>query len=50
MSFRARHLLGIDHLKPDEIVFGTDNSHKWQAALKSLGIDPTMLSAAAGHA
>lgn len=34
----------------DEIVFGTDNSHKWQAALKSLGIDPTMLSAAAGHA
>lgn len=34
----------------DELVFGRDNARKWQAALKSLGIDPVMLSAAAGHA
>lgn len=34
----------------DELVFGTDNSAKWQAALKSLGIDPLLLSSSAGHA
>ena len=34
----------------DELIFGTDNAGKWQAALKSLGVDPLMLSAAAGHA
>lgn len=34
----------------DDIVFGTDNTQKWQAALKSMGIDPLMLSAAAGRA
>lgn len=34
----------------DELIFGGDNAHKWQSALKSLGIDPLMLSAAAGHA
>ncbi|ARJ69479.1 YqgE/AlgH family protein [Paracoccus contaminans] len=34
----------------DELVFGRDNARKWQAALKSLGVDPVMLSAAAGHA
>ncbi|WP_172298842.1 YqgE/AlgH family protein [Pseudoruegeria sp. HB172150] len=33
-----------------EIVFAPDNSSKWVAALKSLGIDPLTLSAAAGRA
>ena len=34
----------------DELIFGTDNAHKWQAALRSLGVDPLALSSAAGHA
>lgn len=34
----------------DELVFGPDNARKWQDALRSLGVDPLMLSAAAGHA
>lgn len=34
----------------DEILFGTDNDLKWNTALQSLGIDPRMLSSAAGHA
>ena len=29
MSFRARHLLGIDHLKPDEIVSLLDLSEDY---------------------
>lgn len=33
-----------------DLVFGSDNSGKWTAALKSLGVDPTGLSASAGHA
>ncbi len=33
-----------------EIVFGSDANAKWVAALKTLGIDPLMLSAAAGRA
>jgi len=33
-----------------EIVFADDNGGKWTAALKSLGVDPLTLSAAAGHA
>lgn len=33
-----------------ELVFGADNSNKWTAALKTLGIDPLSLSAAAGRA
>ena len=33
-----------------EIVFAPDNSAKWTAALKSLGVDPLSLSAAAGRA
>ncbi|GKY86289.1 YqgE/AlgH family protein [Sinisalibacter aestuarii] len=32
------------------IVFDTDNSAKWSRALKSLGIDPRMLSAEGGRA
>ncbi|KAA9010740.1 YqgE/AlgH family protein [Histidinibacterium aquaticum] len=35
--------------RPD-IVFGRANEHKWSAALKSLGIDPLLLSGEAGHA
>lgn len=34
----------------DDLVFGDDNARKWQAALQSLGVDPLMLSATAGHA
>ena len=34
----------------DEIIFGTDNAGKWRAALKSMGIDPLLLSPSAGHA
>jgi putative transcriptional regulator len=33
-----------------DLVFGTAMAGKWQAALKSLGIDPLMLSSEAGHA
>ncbi len=33
-----------------EIVFAADNDAKWIAALKSLGIDPLLLSAEAGRA
>ncbi|WP_240804386.1 YqgE/AlgH family protein [Qingshengfaniella alkalisoli] len=33
-----------------EIVFARDNGLKWSAALKTLGIDPLLLSSAAGHA
>lgn len=34
----------------DAILFGRDDDGKWLAALRSLGIDPLKLSAAAGHA
>lgn len=34
----------------DELIFGEDHDHKWQAALRAQGIDPSLLSAAAGHA
>ncbi|MBY0137574.1 YqgE/AlgH family protein [Paracoccus yeei] len=34
----------------DEIIFGTDNSAKWRAALMGMGIDPLALSPNAGHA
>ena len=33
-----------------ELVFGSGMDTKWEAALRSLGIDPLMLSAEAGHA
>jgi len=33
-----------------EIVFGKDDDAKWVAALNSMGIDPLLLSAEAGHA
>ncbi len=33
-----------------EVIFAPDDSGKWAAALKRMGIDPLMLSAAAGHA
>lgn len=36
--------------RSDEILFGPDNTEKWGAALKTLGVEPSMLSAAAGHA
>lgn len=34
----------------EEIVFGQANEHKWQAALKSMGIDPLLLSGSGGTA
>ena len=34
----------------DEIIFGADDSGKWRAALKGMGIDPLALSPSAGHA
>jgi len=34
----------------DDILFGRAAEHKWTAALKTLGIDPLMLSAAGGSA
>lgn len=34
----------------DEILFGANNTGKWTAALKSLGVDPLLLSATAGRA
>ena len=33
-----------------EIVFGLANEHKWTAALRTIGIDPLMLSSQAGRA
>ncbi len=33
-----------------DLVFGGEDEHKWEAALKSMGIDPITLSASAGHA
>ena len=33
-----------------EIVFGQDSDGKWTAALRTLGVDPLLLSAAAGRA
>jgi len=35
---------------PNEIVFGSKDDAKWQAALQSMGIDPLLLSAEAGRA
>ena len=34
----------------EELIFGDDHDEKWQAALKAQGIDPSLLSAAAGRA
>ncbi len=34
----------------EALVFSSDDSRKWDAALRSLGIDPLLLSAAAGRA
>ena len=36
--------------RSDDIVFGDANDEKWQAALRGMGVDPSMLSAAAGRA
>jgi putative transcriptional regulator len=33
-----------------DIIFGTDNGAKWEAALATLGVTPELLSATAGHA
>lgn len=34
----------------DDILFGRANEHKWNAALRGIGVDPQQLSAAAGRA
>ncbi|GHG17901.1 YqgE/AlgH family protein [Paracoccus sp. KCTC 42845] len=34
----------------EELIFSTAHSDKWQTALRAQGIDPSLLSAAAGHA
>lgn len=34
----------------EELIFGDDHDVKWQAALRAQGIDPSLLSAAAGRA
>lgn len=36
--------------RSDDILFGEANSGKWQAALRGIGVDPSVLSAAAGRA
>lgn len=36
--------------RDDEILFGEANDGKWQAALRGIGVDPSLLSAAAGRA
>jgi putative transcriptional regulator len=33
-----------------DVIFNTENPHKWTAALRLLGVDPLVLSATAGHA
>jgi putative transcriptional regulator len=35
---------------PADLVFGTDSTTKWGAALRSLGVNPLALSSTAGHA
>lgn len=35
---------------PEDLVFSPDNAGKWVGALRQMGIDPLMLSAAAGRA
>lgn len=35
---------------PEDLVFSSDNAGKWVGALRQMGIDPLMLSAAAGRA
>ncbi|TRW99318.1 YqgE/AlgH family protein [Paracoccus sp. M683] len=34
----------------DDLIFGHDNQGKWNAALRAQGVDPSLLSAAAGRA
>ena len=34
----------------DDIIFGTDDDHKWVAALRGMGVDPLTLSHLAGRA
>jgi putative transcriptional regulator len=34
----------------DAIIFDINNEDRWGAALKKMGVDPLLLSAAAGHA
>lgn len=34
----------------DDLIFGLDDDHKWEAALAKLGVDPTWLSAEGGSA
>ena len=34
----------------DDLIFGADNPGKWSAALKAQGVDPSLLSGAAGRA
>ena len=34
----------------EELIFGVDHDGKWQSALRAQGIDPSLLSAAAGRA
>ncbi|MRX49780.1 hypothetical protein GI374_04800 [Paracoccus sp. S-4012] len=34
----------------DELLFGGDDAGKWAKAIRGLGIDPSLLSGAAGHA
>ena len=34
----------------NDILFGRANEHKWQAALKVLGVDPLLLSGSGGRA
>lgn len=35
---------------PLDLIFSAEDADKWRQALKSMGIDPLMLSASAGHA
>ena len=35
---------------PEDLVFSTDDAGKWMGALRGMGIDPLLLSAAAGRA
>nr|WP_275259892.1 YqgE/AlgH family protein [Gemmobacter caeruleus] len=35
---------------PEGLIFGRDDGGKWSAALRAMGIDPLLLSSAAGHA
>ena len=50
-AFEFKYVLRADPaFVPSSLIFGTNAESKYDLALKKIGIDPAMLSSAAGHA